>query len=87
MNEEAKLRALLERVHASPGMDFIVPKRHNHLTNVLKGVRGGKFKSWVLMPADVDKAISAIKKAVKDGIISEEEINGSCRKILQSKEV
>ena len=39
----------------------------------------------LLMPADVDGAISAIKKAVKEGFISEEEINGSCRKILQSK--
>jgi len=39
----------------------------------------------LLMPADVDKAISAIKKAVKQGTITEEEINGSCRKILQSK--
>ena len=39
----------------------------------------------LLMPADVDGAISAIKKAVKEGYISEEEINESCRKILQSK--
>ena len=39
----------------------------------------------LLMPADVDKAILAIKKEVKQGGISEEEINGSCRKILQSK--
>jgi beta-glucosidase-like glycosyl hydrolase/CubicO group peptidase (beta-lactamase class C family) len=39
----------------------------------------------LLMPADVDQAISAIKKAVRQGSISEEEINASCRKILQAK--
>jgi len=39
----------------------------------------------LLMPADVGKAISAVKKAVRQGTISEEEVNASCRKILQSK--
>lgn len=39
----------------------------------------------LLMPADVDKAISEIKKAVRQGSISEEDINASCRKILQAK--
>ena len=37
------------------------------------------------MPANVDEAISAIRKAVRQGIIPEEEINASCRKILQAK--
>lgn len=39
----------------------------------------------LLMPADVDQAISAIRKEVRQGGISEEEINSSCRKILQAK--
>lgn len=39
----------------------------------------------LLMPADVGKAISAIKKAVRQGTLSEEEINESCLKILQAK--
>jgi CubicO group peptidase (beta-lactamase class C family) len=39
----------------------------------------------LLMPGDVDDAISAIKRAVRQGSISEEEINESCRKILQAK--
>jgi beta-glucosidase-like glycosyl hydrolase len=39
----------------------------------------------LLMPADVDMAISAIKRAVRQGRISEDEINASCRKILQAK--
>ncbi len=39
----------------------------------------------LLMPADVEQAIEEIKKAVRQGSISEEEINESCRKILQAK--
>ncbi len=39
----------------------------------------------LLMPADVDRAIVAIKKAVKQGQVGEEEVNESCRKILQAK--
>jgi len=39
----------------------------------------------LLMPASVEKAISAIKKAVKQGLVDEEELNQSCRKILQAK--
>ena len=39
----------------------------------------------LLMPADVEQAITEIKKALRQGIISEEEINESCRKILQAK--
>ncbi|MDF1574260.1 MAG: glycoside hydrolase family 3 N-terminal domain-containing protein [Bacteroidales bacterium] len=49
----------------------------------VEAVRAGN--DILLMPADVDKAISAIKRAVRQGSISEEEINGSCRKILQAK--
>jgi beta-N-acetylhexosaminidase len=37
------------------------------------------------MPADVERAIAAIRKAVRQGDISEEEVNGSCRRILQAK--
>lgn len=39
----------------------------------------------LLMPSDVGKAISYIKRAVKNGEIPEMEINESCRKILQAK--
>jgi len=39
----------------------------------------------LLMPADVDEAISAIKRAIRQGSISKEDINASCRKILQAK--
>jgi beta-N-acetylhexosaminidase len=39
----------------------------------------------LLMPSDVGKTISMVKRAVKRGEISEEEINESCRKILQAK--
>ncbi len=39
----------------------------------------------LLMPSDVGQAISMIKKAVRRGEITEEEINESCRKILQAK--
>jgi beta-N-acetylhexosaminidase len=49
----------------------------------VEAVRAGN--DILLMPADVGKAISAIKKAVRQGDISEEEINSSCRKILQAK--
>ena len=49
----------------------------------VEAVRAGN--DILLMPADVGRAIAAVKKAVKQGDISEEEINGSCRKILQSK--
>ncbi len=49
----------------------------------VEAVRAGN--DILLMPADVDKAISAVKKAVKQRTISEEEVNGSCRKILQAK--
>ena len=54
LQEEAKLRALLEHVHENPNKDCNVPKRHKHLTSVLKSVHRGKFQSWTLMPADVD---------------------------------
>ncbi len=49
----------------------------------VEAVRAGN--DILLMPADVDKAISAVKKAVKEETISEEEVNSSCRKILQAK--
>jgi beta-N-acetylhexosaminidase len=39
----------------------------------------------LLMPSDVPKAISEIKKEVKKGTISEEEIDRRCRKILHAK--
>ena len=39
----------------------------------------------LLMPSDVGKAITFIKRAVKNGDISEEEIDESCKKILQAK--
>ncbi len=39
----------------------------------------------LLMPSDVGKTISEVKQAVKRGEISEDEINESCRKILQAK--
>lgn len=39
----------------------------------------------LLMPSDVGLAINEIKKAVKRGEISEEQINESCRKILLAK--
>ncbi|MCK5067823.1 MAG: serine hydrolase [Bacteroidales bacterium] len=49
----------------------------------VEAVRAGN--DILLMPADVDRAIAAVKKAVKRGDIGEEEVNGSCRKILQAK--
>jgi len=49
----------------------------------VEAVRAGN--DILLMPADVDKAISAVKKAVRQGSIAEEEVNASCRKILQAK--
>ena len=39
----------------------------------------------LLMPSDVGKTITAVKRAVRKGEISEEEVNESCRKILQAK--
>ncbi|MEN8229216.1 MAG: glycoside hydrolase family 3 N-terminal domain-containing protein [Bacteroidota bacterium] len=39
----------------------------------------------LLMPSDVGKTIAAVKRAVRKGEISEEEVNKSCRKILQAK--
>jgi beta-N-acetylhexosaminidase len=39
----------------------------------------------LLMPADVGKAITAIKRAVRRGEIGENEVNESCRKILHAK--
>ncbi len=39
----------------------------------------------LLMPSDVGKAIAAVKRAVRKGEIAEDEINESCRKILQAK--
>ena len=39
----------------------------------------------LLMPSDVGTAIQAIKKAVRQGEITEEQIRQSCRKILLSK--
>jgi beta-N-acetylhexosaminidase len=49
----------------------------------VEAVRAGN--DILLMPADVGKAITSIKKAVRQGDISEEEVNSSCRKILQAK--
>jgi len=39
----------------------------------------------LLMPSDVGDAIQAVKRAVRDGEIPEEQIRESCRKILQAK--
>jgi len=39
----------------------------------------------LLMPADVDLAIASIKRAVRQGDLEEDDINASCRKILQAK--
>jgi beta-N-acetylhexosaminidase len=39
----------------------------------------------LLMPSDVGKAITFIKRAVKNGDISEADIDKSCQKILQAK--
>ncbi len=39
----------------------------------------------LLMPADVGRAISEVKRAVRRGEIPEERIDRSCRKILQAK--
>ncbi len=41
----------------------------------------------LLFPVSVSKAISKIKKNVRKGIISEEQINESCRKVLNAKYV
>jgi beta-N-acetylhexosaminidase len=49
----------------------------------VEAVRAGN--DILLMPADVDGAITAIKRAVRDGDIDEQEINESCRKILLAK--
>jgi len=39
----------------------------------------------LLLPLDIPKAIRKIKKAIKNGKVSEEVLNKSCRKILTSK--
>ncbi len=39
----------------------------------------------LLMPSDVDKAIRAIRRAVRQGFIQESRIDESCRKILHAK--
>jgi len=39
----------------------------------------------LLMPSDVGKAITFIKRAVKSGEITEQEIDESCKKIIQAK--
>lgn len=39
----------------------------------------------LLMPKDIPKTIKAIKKAVKKGILKQEKIDASCRKILMAK--
>ena len=49
----------------------------------VEAVRAGN--DILLMPADVGDAIAAIRQAVHTGVLSEEEINVSCRKILQAK--
>jgi beta-N-acetylhexosaminidase len=49
----------------------------------VEAVRAGN--DILLMPADVDDAIDAVKQAIRKGDISEEEVNESCRKILQAK--
>ena len=48
-------------------MDFVVPKRHKHLSNVLKSVRGGKFRSWVLMPEDVEDIADGEEEVSEEG--------------------
>lgn len=40
----------------------------------------------LLFPENIDRAVSQIKKAVKDSLISEEEIETRCRKILHAKQ-
>jgi beta-N-acetylhexosaminidase len=40
----------------------------------------------LLMPADVGKAIAAIKCAIREGCIRQSQIDSSCRKILAAKE-
>ena len=40
----------------------------------------------LLMPKDVPRTFKAIKKAIKKGILSEEEIDKKCRKILLAKQ-
>ena len=54
LKEEAKLRALLRHLQKDSEMDFEIRKRHKHLTNVLAvALKGGEFRYWELMPADV----------------------------------
>jgi len=52
-------------------------------TREVEAVKAGN--DILLMPSDVGKTIAFVKRAVKSGEISEEEINESCRKILQAK--
>ena len=40
----------------------------------------------LLMPPDIPKAISLIKKAIKDGLFPKEEIDRRCRKVLAAKQ-
>ncbi len=49
----------------------------------VEAVKAGN--DMLLMPSDVGLAISEIKKAVKKGEITEEQINESCKKILLAK--
>lgn len=41
----------------------------------------------LLLPPDIPKAVQNIKKAVSDSLISEEEINNRCRKVLAYKQM
>jgi beta-N-acetylhexosaminidase len=49
----------------------------------VEAVRAGN--DILLMPLDVGKAITAIRRAVREGTVSREEIDSSCRKILLAK--
>lgn len=40
----------------------------------------------ILMPVDVPKTVAAIKKAIREGVLTEEIIEDRCRKILEAKE-
>ncbi len=80
LKEEMDFRGLVvtDALNMKGLSDFFEPGQRE-----VEAVRAGN--DILLMPDDPGKAISEIRKAVRRGEIPEEQINLSCRKILQAK--
>ncbi len=60
-----------------------VTEHYNSAEAAVKGIVAGN--DILILPADLEKAIDGVKKAIKDSIITEEIINQRCRKVLKLK--